>query len=311
MQVLRAAVLVVVLLALVTAASYGFHRVTNPSFSPRRSSTSSTTTTAPATTTTTAPHPTASLDWKPLGGLVNDRTPLEEAALGPDRVAVWVDQSLVRLQLVPGRVLPGGVGWNPFAEVPAASRPALLAAFNGGFQLTDGRGGFLTQGRTASPLVPGTAALVIRTDGTATVGEWGRDVGLDPSVVAVRQNIVLMVDNGAVTTAVSRAYPYWGYTPTRSVIVWRSAVGIDGDGNLVFIAAANIDPVGLASLLVQAGCVRAMELDINHKFVSFNTYQQTTPGVVHGTRLLSDMFYPGDRYLTPDDRDFIALYQRS
>jgi hypothetical protein len=309
MRVLRAALLVIVLLALVTGVSYAFHRATNPTFHTRTHST--TTTTAPATTTTTAPHPTSALNWQPLGVLVKGRAPMEEASVGPDRVAVWVDQSLVRLELVPGRLLPGGVGWNPFAQVPVALRPTLVAAFNGGFLLTDARGGFYAQDRTASPLLPGAAALVIRSDGVATIGEWGPDIGLDPTVVAVRQNIVLMVDNAGPTAAVSRPYPFWGYSPNKSVVIWRSGVGIDATGNLIFVAAANIDPPGFAALLVQAGCVRAMQLDVNHKFVTFNTYQQTAPGVVHGTRLLSTMFYPGDRYLTPDDRDFIAIYQRT
>ena len=52
MRVVRAtvliALLILVLLAAITAISYGFHRATNPSFSPDRSS-----------TTTTATHPTA------------------------------------------------------------------------------------------------------------------------------------------------------------------------------------------------------------------------------------------------------------
>ena len=61
--------------------------------------------------------------------------------------------------------------------------------------------------------------------------------------------------------------------------------------------------------MVQAGCVRAMQLDINHGFVTFNTYAPAASGVT-GTRLLTSMANGGDRYLAPDTRDFIAVLHR-
>ena len=46
------------------------------------------------------------------------------------------------------------------------------------------------------PLRVGAASLVIYRNGTALVGEWGRDARMAPNVVAVRQNLNLLVDNG-------------------------------------------------------------------------------------------------------------------
>jgi hypothetical protein len=62
MRVLRAALLVIVLLGLVTAASFGVHKATNPTFSTRTNPSGAsthhpTTTTGATTTTTTAPRP--------------------------------------------------------------------------------------------------------------------------------------------------------------------------------------------------------------------------------------------------------------
>ena len=82
------------------------------------------------------------------------------------------------------------------------------------------------------PLVGGVASLVIHTDGTVAVGQWGRDLNLAPDVVAVRQNLVLLVDGRAATAAANRPYPAWGVTPDGSSKVWRSAVGVDGGGNI-------------------------------------------------------------------------------
>jgi hypothetical protein len=310
MRIVRAAILVAVLLGGVVGGSYVVHRGPLPVALPGGLGSTATSPTT-ARTTTTVPRPPAGLNWQPLGDPIAGRPPMEVAfPTGDTQVVVWIDKTLVRPEVIPGRVLPGGTGWNPFAQVPAEARTALLAAFNGGFKFTDAKGGFSAQGRTAVPLVDGAASLVIHADATATVGQWGRDVSMDPTVVAVRQSLVLLVDGGVPAAAATRPYPFWGLTPTKSVIVWRSALGVDTAGNLIYVAAANIDSPAFAALVAKTGCVRAMQLDINHGFITFNTYKQVTPGVVHGTKLLGTMSTPADRYLVPDDRDFVALYRR-
>ena len=57
-----------------------------------------------------------------------------------------------------------------------------------------------------------------------------------------------------------------------------------------------------------AGAVRAMQLDINAYWVTFITYAQ--PGAGAPTSLLPTMTRGPERYLTPDDRDFLAVYLR-
>jgi hypothetical protein len=320
MRAVRGALVIVALLCAVVAGSYAIHRgpipraaIPGPTTAPRPPR-PATTVTIPPTTTTTLPHAPLGLQWAPFGTAVGGRSPMELAfpsgtAAAPTAAVVWLDRTQVIPQLIPGTKLPGGVGWNPFAEVPLAERAMLVAAFNGGFMFTDARGGFFAEGRTAYPLIAGAASLVIHADGTATVGVWGRDVSVDPTVVAVRQNLVLMVDGGAPTADTVRPYPFWGLTPTKSEVVWRSAIGVDSLGNLIYAAAANIVPAALAALMVQAGCIRAMEFDINHGFVTFNSYAQIASGVT-GSRLLASMANSGDRYLAPDTRDFVAVLHR-
>jgi len=65
----------------------------------------------------------------------------------------------------------------------------------------------------------------------------------------------------------------------------------------------------LAALLVAAGAVRAMELDINTTWVAMATYQATPAGPV-GTKLLADMQRSPDRYLQGQSRDFFAVLSR-
>src|SRR5204863_3289220 len=107
----------------------------------------------------------------------------------------WMDTRMLRATLVAGTQSPGGTGWRWNAEVPRRARAGLAATFNSGFLLQDARGGYYAEGRTAAPLVDGAASLVIGSDGTVTVGTWGRDVRMSPDVAAVRQNLSLIVDH--------------------------------------------------------------------------------------------------------------------
>ena len=59
---------------------------------------------------------------------------------------------------------------------------------------------------------------------------------------------------------------------------------------------------------MRAGAVRAMELDINTYWTSLITYRY--PGARHPENLLASMDRSPLRYLTPDDRDFFAVYAR-
>jgi hypothetical protein len=92
----------------------------------------------------------------------------------------------------------------------------------------------------------------------------------------------------------------------NAVRVWRSGLGIDAHGNLIYAAADIQTAQSLAQILRRAGAVRAMELDINSAWTTFNFYGAWSAG--NPQKLLPGMDRPATRYLTPDDRDFFALY---
>ena len=54
--------------------------------------------------------------------------------------------------------------------------------------------------------------------------------------------------------------------------MWRSGLGVTADGAVVYVAGPGLSALSLANLLVRAGAVRAMELDINTDWVDFFTY---------------------------------------
>ena len=83
----------------------------------------------------------------------------------------------VRYVLHDGSADPGPVaGLRAGPAGTGAERSRLLAAFNGGFRLAAGVGGYMQEGRVLSPLRPGLASLVIDRSGQARIGVWDRGV---------------------------------------------------------------------------------------------------------------------------------------
>jgi hypothetical protein len=256
--------------------------------------------------------------WRPTGRSVAGLPALYTAFFRPDAVhtslvaaAMWMDTKLLATSYVVGLREPGGPQpWG--AEVPPTLRAGLVAAFNSGFKIDSAHGGVYANGQIIRPLVKGGASLVIDKHGRATVAKWGRDVKMSPQIAAVRQNLALIVDHGRPARGLpSNTNGAWGDTLGNQVFVWRSGVGIDRNGALVYVAGPGLTAVTLAVLLQRAGCVRAMELDINPDWVSAYTYQQTSPtnpAAVQGVKLLPDMRRSENRYLVPGERDFFALF---
>src|ERR1019366_274995 len=148
----------------------------------------------------------------------------------------WIDPNLLSARLYSGSLSPGGFFWKYTAPVSHAAAASLVAAFSGGFLLKDSRGGYLSEGHLLAPLVGGAASLVIYKNGSIIVGQWGRDVAMNANVVAVRQNLTLLVDRGAPvaglqTTDVAR----WGVSLNKQIDTPRSALGVTAGGALIYV----------------------------------------------------------------------------
>lgn len=227
----------------------------------------------------------------------------------------WMDPSRVRFELYSGYQQPGGSGWQLTAPLPVPMRGSLVAAFNSGFKLQDSHGGYFAEGRPAPgrPLVNGQASFIITRDGRATVGMWGRDATMGPNIEAVRQNLVLLIDGGHEAPNLDQnSLARWGWTVKNATLVWRSGVGVDAAGHLIYAAGNGLSVKSLADVLRAAGCVRAMELDINSQWVHFFSYtpDPAVPGGAVGTRLIPAMRASTDEYFQSSSRDFFAVFER-
>lgn len=251
--------------------------------------------------------------WRGTGPLVRGAAPVLVTTYRPDpnypqlvAGVAWIDHTRTRLVLYPGRYEPPNDGAQP-AEVPPKLRSSLLATFNSGFKLEDSSAGFFSQGHLYAPLRDGQATLIGYGDGTVDVRTWtgGPDPG--PGVAFARQNLPLIVENGRLNPALGDN-SLWGATLGNAVRVWRSGIGVDAHGNLIYAAADIQTARSLAQILQRAGAVRAMELDINYEWTTFNFYGAF--GAQAPAKLLPGMSRPATRYLLPDDRDFFAVYAR-
>ncbi|HET6865148.1 MAG TPA: phosphodiester glycosidase family protein [Solirubrobacteraceae bacterium] len=220
----------------------------------------------------------------------------------------WIDHTRTSVQLYPGLQEPSVSMPNrgPM-DVPHGLRRGLVATFNSGFKLADSGGGFAYDGHTYAALHDGLATIVRYTGGRVDIVAWNGSPKAGPGVSYARQDLPLIVNHGHVNPNLSDG-PQWGATLGNKVYVWRSGVGIDRRGNLIYAAANDLTVASLARILIHAGAVRAMELDINSYWPSFITYRR--PGAGHPSNLLADMVRSPLRYLTPDDRDFFAVYLR-
>ncbi|HEV7562665.1 MAG TPA: phosphodiester glycosidase family protein [Solirubrobacterales bacterium] len=221
----------------------------------------------------------------------------------------WIDSSRTQLSYVPGLAEPPPpLSHRGPAEVPESKRKGLVATFNGGFPLETSNAGLIYRGKVVESMVNGVATIVEYRDGRVDVVPWSHGSGAPANVWFAKQNLPPIIDEGKLNPNLSDG-PEWGDTVNNAIRVWRSGVGIDSHGNLLY-AAANYQTVeSLAKILQRAGAVRALELDINEDWTSFISYRH--PGGGEPSNLLPEMFRPPERYLTPDERDFFALYLRA
>src|SRR5450759_4257486 len=183
--------------------------------------------------------------WRPVGRSVAGVYPIRATVFRNEAAyprivtyAAWIDHSLTQLALYPGRTEPPQGSPRGPMMVPDGQRSRLLAVFNSGFKYADGHGGFAVNGRVYAPFTAGLGTLVGYNDGCLDIVRWS---GGSPSanVVYARQNLPMIVDNGQPNPSLNNNGAQWGITLGNAIRVWRSGVGVDARGNLIYVAAVS------------------------------------------------------------------------
>jgi phosphodiester glycosidase len=219
----------------------------------------------------------------------------------------WFDHTRTALAFYPGRYEPPSAPIRGPMSVPHGQRWRLLATFNAGFTYIDGHNGSAINGRTYEPLEDGLATLIGYRNGRIRITTWTGGPNVGPNIAFARQSLPPIIVNGKLNPALNDS-SQWGATLGNAVRVWRTGVGVDRRGNLIYAAANDQTVITLARILQRAGAVQAMQFDINPEWPSLITYTHD-----HGlvpTKIVPNVMQPATRYLVPDDRDFFTVYRR-
>ena len=221
----------------------------------------------------------------------------------------WIRTATTQLALFLGYQGPGATSLNRGPQqVPTVGRQNLLATFNSGFYEADSAEGFYTNGTTYFPMVKGHATVVRYVDGSVDVVDWQGGSTPGPNVVMARQNLQLLVNDGSVTPEASNNSAF-GITLGGVPAVWRTGIGIDQQGDLIYATAAAQTSASLAQMFVHLGCVRAMQLDINPAWPIFVTYGG--PNAADPALFVPNPQQVPWRFLSSSTKDFFAVYLKT
>ncbi len=264
------------------------------------------------------PHPLPGEGvWKPTGPPVDGGPPVLVTTFRSEldypqilAYVAWFDHTRTAVAYYPGRYEPPNAAVRGPMMVPNDQRWRLLATFNGGFTYVDGDNGSAVNGHTNEPLKDGNATLIGYRNGRIAIVKWSGGPNAGPDVAWARQSLAPIVWNRRLNPLLNTDpnSPQWGYTLGGVTRVWRTGVGVDRRGNLIYAVADDQTVITIAKILQHAGAVRAMEFDINpdwHTLITYSHRHGLDPKMVE-----PQPNQPPTRYLVPDDRDFIAVYRR-
>jgi len=223
---------------------------------------------------------------------------------------LWIDHTRTDLAYYPGRYEPPSAVDRGPMMVPVDQRNRLLATFNGAFTHVDTNNGSAVNGHTNEPLIDGNATLVGYRDGTVNIVKWTGGPNAPANVAWARQSLTPILWDGKLNPELDTDPNsiLWGYTLGGVTFTPRTAVGVDAHGNAMFVVASEATVISLAQILQHIGAVRGMEFDINPEWHTMITYSHRNglgPTIVEPQSQQSP-----DRYLTPDDRDFVAVFSK-
>jgi len=257
--------------------------------------------------------------WQPVGSKVDGLPAMYATRVRADDVhtsyyasVLWIDPSLASTMFIPGYEEPRG-GPNPYdGALPEEYWPALLANVNGGFRLNDSQGGYVYDGTVVRPMAKGIASAVVYRDGRLEIGKWGRDFDeLTDDMMAVRQNLALIVDKGVSKVSNPNDTYVWGGTTDKESMAWRSAIGQRADGSILYVGSPFLSAAGLADTMVRAGAQRAMVLDMNTWWTAGFIFKHRRNGELVCRKL--DPSVPGEceRFLRRYKRDSFHFLART
>ena len=138
-------------------------------------------------------------------------------------------------------------------------------------------------------------------------------------ILDARQNLPPLVHEGKIPaniaflnvgTLASERLERGGIRTYSNVHTWRSAEGQLEGGDLVYVLAARSTPQQLAAILIRAGAIEGMQLDINASSYAAPTLGTPSPSGSVTTPLFTGLWDSGRRFVTGAERDFFVVSDR-
>ena len=245
--------------------------------------------------------------WKPTRVIVKGRHPVYVTTIWGSVGLMWMDSSLMSYRLVPGFQEPQGSPMRWIDRHPGTWVPHMAAAFNGGFRMGDGVGGYFYNGTTVSTLRPGLASLVVTKAGQLKILVWGRDIRSTTNIMAIRQNLPPLVWKGKAMTKATDNEATWGEADHGRWNVIRSAAGMLADGSIVYVYGFNVNPATMAKALVTVHARTGIMLDMNQSWPMGFYYDRPVGGNAPvGHRVFPQVYREPDSYYQQFTKDFIV-----
>jgi hypothetical protein len=248
---------------------------------------------------------------------------LARTQLHPDKertqavvAVIAIDLTRVTLHLVAGTR-------EPFTEdaplgdrtgrIPEEDVPALIAAFNGGWQSTHGHYGMRLGDVVIAPDRDFGCEIAMQNDGRLRILDTAELRSAGSSLRWSRQTPPCLMNDGVSAKQLSNIESTrWGSAIGGNTIVRRSAVGIDAAGETLYYAAGDsLSAQTLTLALNAAGASAAAMLDINWSYPKFVTYgpaaADAPPPVAADSLFKHPLPAPSLYTQTPATRDFFYL----
>jgi hypothetical protein len=246
--------------------------------------------------------------------------------LHPDARRPWSEAFVVAVGLphvgvhaVPGSVEPKATtGEGRAAErpglVPAHHRRELLAVFNGGFKTEHGQHGMFVNGVTLVPARKSLCTVVGFEDGSLRIGTWEKvaEEVTQPRVPVrfYRQAAPCMAEGGKLNPALrNEETRNWGATLEGGTVIRRSAIGLDANRRVLFVAITNdTTATALAVAMLHAGASDVAQLDVNWSYPKFVMFPRETDGAPYAQSLFDGFLVGRDDFVRKrSSRDFFYV----
>ncbi len=266
--------------------------------------------------------------WVPIEDRARPGDPprLYKTLIHPDPHRSWAELFVVAVDLAgvdvhlmagsrePAATTEEGKTYERLAKIPEAHHERLLAAFNGGFMTEHGQWGMRVDDVTLVRPRDKGCTLALHRDGRMQIAPWPRMAADEGGMRWWRQTPSCMVDEGELHPLLrAPEVRNWGATLDGNTVIRRSAVGLDRDGKVLFVAISNHTTAAAIGLgLRHAGASAVAQLDVNWSYPKFLSYEPGEGGALAPVALASGFEFSEDEYIRKRSlRDFFYLTRKA